>query len=296
MSERLPEEPGAKPAGLNVAGPGISAGQRLALARERAGLSHEQVADKLKLDAYTIVALENSDYRVIGAAVFVRGFLRRYAQLVGESPGEIEALYACQPESALAPDLARIAVHAQHGHRAGQIIGLWPVALTVGVLCAAAALWWARQRSTPPRSAVTTEVIVSPGVAAGTGVAPTPVAAPIAAPIVAPATASAVARASDEAALAARLAALPRKQLLLRFNDEVWAEVYDARGKRLQFGFAHAGSSSELVGTPPFRIVLGNASAVEVALEGVAISLPKAAPGERVRLMLNSKGVVTLRP
>lgn len=291
MSERLPEVPGANPALLNLAGLDLSAGQRLAQARERAGLSHEQVADKLKLDAYTVVALENSDYRVIGAAVFVRGFLRRYAQLVGESPSEIEALYSRQPESALAPDLARVAIHAQHGHRPGQSIGLWPVAVAVGVLCAAAVLWWATQRSTPPKSATSTEVIVSPGIAAP-GVTP----APVAAPVTAPAPAAAAAQESDEAALAARLAALPRKQLLLRFNDEVWAEVYDARGKRLQFGFAHAGSSSELVGTPPFRIVLGNASAVEVALEGVAISLPEAAPGERVRLTLNSKGVVTLRP
>jgi cytoskeleton protein RodZ len=289
MSERSPEGPGANDAGLNTAGLGLSAGQRLALARERAGLSHEQVADKL------IVALENSDYRVIGATVFVRGFLRRYAQLVGESPSEIEALFARQPEAALAPDLARIAVHAQRGHRPGQIIGLWPVALGVAVLCAAAALWWALQRSTPPRSAMSTEVVVSPGVAAP-GVAPATVAAPDAAASAAPPTSGHVAPISEEAALAARLAALPRKQLLLRYNDEVWAEVYDARGMRLQFGFAHAGSSSELVGTPPFRIVLGNASAVEVALEGVAISLPEAAPGERVRLTLNSKGVVTLRP
>jgi cytoskeleton protein RodZ len=101
---------------------------------------------------------------------------------------------------------------------------------------------------------------------------------------------------TDEAALAAKLAAAPRKHLLLRFNDEAWAEVYDARGKRLQFGFAHAGSSSDLVGTPPFRIVLGNVGAIEMALEGAAISLPTAAPGERVRLMLSSKGGVTLRP
>ncbi len=295
MSERLPEEPGANAAGFKAAGPDLSAGQRLALARERAGLSHEQVADKLKLDAYTIVALENSDYRVIGAAVFVRGFLRRYAQLVGESPAEIEALYASQPDSALAPDLARVAIHAQRGHRPGKIIGLWPVALALGALCAAAAFWWAVQRSAPPKSAETTETIVSPGVAAPS-VAPATVAAPGAAPNAAAPAAGPVDPASEAAALAARLEALPRKQLLLRFNDEVWAEVYDARGKRLQFGFAHAGSSSELVGTPPFRIVLGNASAVEVALEGVAISLPEAAPGERLRLTLNGKGVVTLRP
>lgn len=292
MSERLPDEPGPNDAGFNLAGLGLSAGQRLALARERAGLSHEQVADKLKLDSHTIVALENSDYRVIGAAVFVRGFLRRYAQLVGESPAEIEALYARQPESLQAPDLARVAVHAPRAHRPGQIIGLWPVALGVGVLCAAAALWWAMQSSRSPLSATSTEVIVSPGVTAS-GAAPATAAAPGAAPIAAPA---AVTPLTDEAALAARLAALPRKHLLLRFSDEAWAEVYDARGKRLQFGFAHAGSSSELVGTPPFRIVLGNAGAIEMQLEGVAVSLPAAEPGERVRLMLNSKGVVTLRP
>ena len=295
MSERLPDEPGPNEVGLNMAGLLLSAGQRLALARERAGLSQEQVADKLKLDAHTLLALENSDYRVIGAAVFVRGFLRRYAQLVGESPAEIEALYSRQPESVLAPDLARIAVHAQRGHRPGKIIGLWPVALAVGVLCAAAALWWAMQRSAPPKSEMTTEVIVLPGEAAP-GMAPATVAVPGAASIAAPPTAVPVAQASDEAALAARLAALPRKHLLLRFNDEAWAEVYDARGKRLQFGFAHAGSSSELVGTPPFRLVLGNASVIEMTLEGAAITLPAAAPGERVRLTLNSKGVVTLRP
>jgi len=292
MSERSPNDSGPREAGRNVAGVGLSAGQRLAQARERAGFSHEQVADKLKLDAHTILALENSDYRVIGAAVFVRGFLRRYAQLVGESATEIDALYSRQPESAQAPDLSRIAIHALRSHRPAKIIGLWPVALAVGVLCTAAALWWAVQQSTPSTSATTTELVVSPGTMA----TPATVAVPGATANAVPPTAAALVPATEEEALAARLAALPRKHLLLRFNDEVWAEVYDARGKRLQFGFAHAGSSSELVGTPPFRIVLGNAGAVQMSLEDLAISLPDGAPGERLRLMLNSKGVVTLRP
>ena len=63
----------------------------MAIERERIGWALEQVADQLKLDRYTVVALEQDDYRAIGATVFVRGFLRRYAALVGESPAEIEA-------------------------------------------------------------------------------------------------------------------------------------------------------------------------------------------------------------
>ncbi len=74
-----------------------TAGARLASARERLGLSLDQVADHLKLDRHTVVALEEGDHRAIGAAVFVRGFLRRYAALVGEPPAEIEALYARRP-------------------------------------------------------------------------------------------------------------------------------------------------------------------------------------------------------
>jgi len=109
----------------------LSAGARLAQARERLGLSQEQVADKLKLDTHTVVALEAGDYRVIGAAVFVRGFLRRYAQLVGDSPAEIEALYARQPGSSLAPDLARIAVHSDRRRQPRKAIGLWPFAAAV---------------------------------------------------------------------------------------------------------------------------------------------------------------------
>jgi len=282
----------------NDAAAALSAGARLAQARERLGLSQEQVADKLKLDPHTIAALEVGDYRVIGAAVFVRGFLRRYAQLVGDSPAEIEALYARQPGSAQAPDLARIAVHSERGQRPRQAIGLWPAALVAALLCTGGVWWWASHRAGAVRSDATTEIIETPATVAAAPAAPaTATPPPAAAASSAPAPASAEAAAAAEAAAqAARLAALPRKALTLRVNDESWVEVYDARGMRLQFGFAHAGTTKELSGTPPFRLVLGNAAAVEVALEGVAVSLPAAAPGARLRATISGKGVVSLRP
>jgi cytoskeleton protein RodZ len=77
------------------------------------------------------------------------------------------------------------------------------------------------------------------------------------------------------------------------FNGECWAEVYDARGFRLFFGFGHTGSAQELNGVAPFRLVLGNGEAVTVAIEGTAVSLPASAPGERVRILVSDGGTVT---
>ena len=298
----------------NEAGAALSAGARLAQARERLGMSLEQVADKLKLDPHTVAALEAGDYRVIGAAVFVRGFLQRYAQLVGDSPAEIAALYARQPESSQAPDLARVAVHRERGHRQRKAISPLSAGIAVAVLVAAGIWWWASHRVAKLHGDTTVEIIESPAV--GTAAAPatqgtlavgdavhgtTPGAAALPASprggaLPAPSAPAVLAPEAEAAALAARLAALPRKHLELRINDESWVEVYDARGLRLQFGFAHAGSTLALTGTPPFRLVLGNASAVEVSVEGTALSLPVAAPGARLRVTVSGKGTVTLRP
>ena len=103
-----------------------TAGTRLARARTRAALTLDQVAEKLRLDRSTVVALESDDHRSIGAAVFVRGFLRRYAALVGESPAEIEALYAQRPDAELRPDLSRTGMQRIEPDAHGRKLGLVP--------------------------------------------------------------------------------------------------------------------------------------------------------------------------
>src|ERR1700688_4979804 len=86
-------------------------GARLARARERLGLSVVQVAAKLRLDVRTVSALESGAYAEVGAAVFVRGFLKRYAELVGESAADIDALYGHQPDAGAFPDLSKTGLH-----------------------------------------------------------------------------------------------------------------------------------------------------------------------------------------
>jgi cytoskeleton protein RodZ len=91
--------------------------------------------------------------------------------------------------------------------------------------------------------------------------------------------------------------ALPgRRKLQLTFNGECWAEIYDARGMRLFFGFGHTGTTQELSGVAPFRLVLGNGPAVALALEGTAVSLPPGLPGQRVRILVGANGAATAMP
>ena len=52
-------------------------------ARQNRGWSEEDVAAQLNLLASQVIALENNDYSRFNAELFVKGFLRRYADLLG---------------------------------------------------------------------------------------------------------------------------------------------------------------------------------------------------------------------
>jgi cytoskeletal protein RodZ len=72
----------------------MSIGARLSAARKERQLSVKAVADELKLDIYMVDALEQDDQTVLPAAIFVKGYLRRYARLVGLPEDELVRAYA----------------------------------------------------------------------------------------------------------------------------------------------------------------------------------------------------------
>ncbi len=55
--------------------------------------------------------------------------------------------------------------------------------------------------------------------------------------------------------------------------DDAWVEVRQADGTALHNGLVKAGSRIDLKGNPPYRLVLGNASRVELSYEGKAQDL-----------------------
>ena len=117
---------------------GVGIGARLRAARERRGLTVLQAAEKLHVDARVLEGLEVGNFEPLGAAVYVRGHLRRYAELIGESPAELLDLYV-NATPAVRPDLTRI----PRGERAPQSSRLLlPALLGVVALALAGLLWW----------------------------------------------------------------------------------------------------------------------------------------------------------
>ncbi len=59
-------------------------GARLRAGREQMGLTQLQTAEKLHVDPKVVESLEAERFDALGAPVFVRGHLKRYAEFIGE--------------------------------------------------------------------------------------------------------------------------------------------------------------------------------------------------------------------
>lgn len=64
-------------------------GELLRAARELRGLSAQQMGDELHLDLKVIEALESNDFESLGPPVYVKGYLRKYAGVLGLAPDEV---------------------------------------------------------------------------------------------------------------------------------------------------------------------------------------------------------------
>jgi cytoskeleton protein RodZ len=269
-------------------------GQRLRAGRERAGLSVAASAEKLHLDPKVIEALEADRFTELGASVYVRGHLRRYADFVGEPGAEFVARYAAQRESRPPPpDLTQ----APHPERRSDPRRL--VTPLLGLSCAAVlalAIWWILSGSKHgPASADVRPTLNADQVAASQEpvvAANQPVAAPVSATTAAP-VAAAQAPALDPAAQARKEDAAPARstRLKLELANDSWVEVYDSRGERLFYDVATAGSVQSVEGHPPLRVVLGNSAGVTVEVDGTVRGIPgNAIEGEGARFVVNRSG------
>jgi cytoskeleton protein RodZ len=251
--------------------PARGIGARLRAAREQRALTLLQAAEKLHVDARTLEALESEDFAALGADVYVRGHLRRYAEALGESPAELQALYA-DSTHAVRPDLTRIP-RGEAANRPARL--LLPALLLVVGFAVAGLLWWVLNLSgekvqpvpiSSPASAAHTAGGIADGAAA---VMPADNTASTAVTLAAAgSTVSANPAGSSVATAAGGLGPLN-----LRFSGACWVEVSDGGGRRLLGGLIEAGSTRSVSGTAPLRVVLGNAAAVELRLNGQPLSV-----------------------
>jgi len=284
-------------------------GARLKAAREAQNMALADVAAKLKLTSRQIEALEEEDFSHLPSEVFVRGFVRNYARLVGLEPDSLIAPVDVQAEvsEAITAPNAGLVVDSS-GIRRWLVYPL--IAVTVFLILVAALYNWLRQGedtliTTPPEMASQT-LTPAPAVPA-VSPAPAPAtAAPAAAPaddvtvitplalpnastppvsdVKAPSNAgqetmtppAAVKPAAPEAVPAPSNAETNLKSgaRSMRFEpaQDAWIQVVDGKGNRFS-RLVRAGTAETFSGEPPFRLVVGEAALVKLTYNGHSIDL-----------------------
>ena len=264
-------------------------GERLAAARRAHEISATDIAKELHLDELKIRALERNDFAVLGAPVFAKGHLRKYAELVGVPADDVLADYYELNRSAGAPPV----VGPVRKFRRDVSLGPWITGGIIVVIIASTAYWWFTRGPALPisqtESARVASFVANGGGTAGqesataaARVAPEPD-SPGGEEEPAPATA-------EPESLVEVSSALPQVQVELVFTGECWTEITDAAGRRLFYDLGTAGRVVAVAGDEPLEIVLGDSENVDIAVDGRDYSIPDSARrGRMARLTILSQ-------
>jgi cytoskeleton protein RodZ len=248
-------------------------GERLAKARRDKQISVLEIAKELHLDEPKVRALERNEFEVLGAAVFAKGYLRKYAQLVEADIDDILTDYYRMTRST---ELPPVVIGRPKPHKE-MSPGPW-IAVIIVILVAAAAYWWfAIYSRTPASPAPPPSEEVTPEPAAPDERVRVDDSVALAAPAEPIRTEP---QAPVEQAPAAGASSPPpdgETVLSLNFSGDCWTEISDASGRRLFFGMGTAGRNVDLAGESPFSVLFGNAPNVRVQVDGKDYSIPAAA-------------------
>lgn len=293
-------------------------GALLRAAREARGLDRQDVADTLRLSPRMVEAIESEDLASLPPPLFIKGYLRSYAALVGLDETalvrDFESWVPTTDPLQMIPVRKRSTTDLSDVGRGRQLAS----AILLLVVLGAVVFWWLQPDPTPaPVLAVeesesmqdpaVTADPASEGLAEAQAISPpeTPAAEQMvtgdarapgeAEPVEtvpssllvidsrqaaesdpAPVTdtaRSAVAGKPEEILPDQGLQAQRTAVLKIRYQEDCWTEVRDARGRQLIYRLAKAGSEQEVSGDPPFAFYLGYAPGVAVEIDGQAVPI-----------------------
>ncbi|MCP4302248.1 MAG: helix-turn-helix domain-containing protein [Gammaproteobacteria bacterium] len=258
--------------------PGPLGGERLAEARRAQQISVVEVAKELHLDEPKVRALERNEFDILGAPVFAKGHLRKYAQLVKVDQDDVMAdYYQLTRAAGMQP-----VITARPRPRREMSPGPW-IAVIVVIIVVATVYWWFTSAPAtvdePQRELMPQDTVPTPDQeSAGAGADDSAVLESAAEKPEAPAPAvmepeGRLPEAEEPGVAVTDAVQVPdlndgQMRMLVTYSGDCWTEITDARGRRLFFGLGTDGRTVELSGEAPFNVLFGNANNVSIRVNG----------------------------
>lgn len=252
-------------------------GQRLKKARELRGLSIDQVTSELRLSQRIVAGMEADDYSALPEPAFVRGYMRRYAQLVKLSPDDIAARF----DQAYAADMTTpepderprnpVQILGDLARPRARLRRLLPWASLAVILLMVIGFFWGREENLPIAAEPIAPEALVPAPVVPPAELPSSAEAPVVAADVLPMPSAPVQL--PAAVGAAVQSPVAGDRLTVVLTAESWVSVTDARGQSLVSSQRKAGETLELNGEAPFSVNIGNAAGASLAINGKPVDL-----------------------
>ena len=284
----------------------LSPGQMLSAARVQQNLTQREVAETLHITMHYVNAIEHDDHDKLPGAVFAKGYIKRYAEIMALDESAVMASYEglSQARPAVIGDTS---TNAEKARRVGK--SLWMIAASATVFITLFLGLWAwndEDADTPRRSVIpvlselpgstSPEQLVTPMPAAPAGIgsasrrAATAVRETQSSPLASPQQATVDARTvsglvnrtetdegnasgGDFSGLATVVEGEGKDTLKLSFSGTSWIEVRDSGSGDRYRDLRVAGDVLEIKGLAPFDVFLGDAPRIRLFLNGVDIDL-----------------------
>lgn len=287
---------------------------RLRQAREAQGLTIAEVAARLRLRRPVIEAIERADLETLGAAVFVRGYIAGYAQLLG-LPAELADAAVPKPEPV--PDQAPLLHSSQRMSHSRYLLDRYArrfvyVALTAAIVvpvvllamrddlpAPAALLQPGEQLALGDETLGIDRIELSPETRLDTPPATAaalhfeqPVLASLA-PIYTPRAQPPLMAAAPEQAetgVEPVPVSIPEQGLVLQMRGDSWVEIIGSNGQRLEHALLKQGTQRQYDLAQVARVLLGNGKAVQLYMNGKEVDLTPYRKANVVRFAVSSDG------
>jgi cytoskeleton protein RodZ len=253
---------------LQSAGDGQGIGALLREARERSGLSLQDVSQRLKMHIRVLESLENENWEQLSAPVFIRGQLRSYAKLLN-----VDAEPFLQQFQAQAPRQAELVSHSHtppYQHLL-EGVGRRLLYVVITVCFIAIPVWLATRPQADSKPQATAALDVAPAAKPAVVVPPPP-----------------------PAVVTASLTPLPphatAPALGLKFNADSWVQIVAPDGSTLEQGLLKSGEERSFEAGQVGRMVIGNAGGVEVQQAGSTVDTTPFRAANVARFAVSSDG------